>query len=84
MKYNNIVKAEFLRRPNRFIAYCLVNGAEEVCHVRNTGRCKELLVPNATVYLEHNDKPTRKTKYSLIAVEKEGRLINMDSSAPTA
>ncbi len=82
MKYNNIQKAIFLRRPNRFIAYIEVDGREEVCHVKNTGRCRELLTDRATIYVEHNDDPKRKTKYSLIAVEKGDLLINMDSQAP--
>lgn len=82
MKYNNIVKAEFIERPNRFIAYCKVHGNIEKVHVKNTGRCKELLIPNCTVYLEESDNPNRKTKYSLIAVQKGDRLINMDSQVP--
>ena len=86
MRYKNIIKARFLSRPNRFIAYCDVNGAAETVHVKNTGRCRELLVPDATVYLSVSDNPERKTKYDLIAVEKvterETLLINMDSQAP--
>ena len=83
MKYTQpIVKGNFMERPNRFIAKVLVNDVEETVHVKNTGRCRELLVPNATVYLEHWDTNTRKTKYDLIAVEKGDRLINMDSQAP--
>ena len=72
----------FLRRPNRFIAYIEVNGHEEICHVKNTGRCKELLVPGATIYVQHHNDPKRKTQYSLIAVKKGELLINMDSQAP--
>lgn len=79
MKYENIVKGVFIERPNRFIAICEINGKEEVCHVKNTGRCKELLVKGATVYLEKSNNPNRKTKYDLIAVYKGERLINMDS-----
>lgn len=79
MKYNNIVKGEFIDRPNRFIANCKIDGKMEVCHVKNTGRCKELLVNGATVYLQKSDNPNRKTKYDLIAVQKGDRLINMDS-----
>ncbi|MGN1160751.1 MAG: DNA/RNA nuclease SfsA [Candidatus Fimenecus sp.] len=79
MKYNNIVKGHFIDRPNRFIANCEINGKTEVCHVKNTGRCKELLVKGATVYLEKSDNPNRKTQYDLIAVQKGERLINMDS-----
>ncbi len=79
MKYDDIVKGEFLERPNRFIAICNVNGVEEICHVKNTGRCKELLVKGATVYLQKSNNPNRKTLYDLIAVVKDDRLINMDS-----
>lgn len=83
MRYTQpIIKGSFIERPNRFIAKVLVNGVVETVHVKNTGRCRELLVPNATVYLEHWDTDTRKTKYDLIAVEKGDRLINMDSQAP--
>ena len=82
MEYERIEKAEFLNRPNRFIANCIVNGCEEVVHVKNTGRCKELLVPGSTVYLQKSDNPKRKTKWDLIAVEKGERLINMDSQIP--
>lgn len=86
MKYNNVVPAIFLRRPNRFLAHVLVNGIEEVVHVKNTGRCKELLVPGCTVYLARAENPARKTKYDLVSVEKlrEGNpslLVNMDSQA---
>ena len=79
MKYNNIVKGEFLERPNRFIAICNIDGKKEICHVKNTGRCKELLVKGSTVYLQKVDNPNRKTQYDLIAVQKGDRLINMDS-----
>ncbi len=83
MKYTQpIIKGNFIERPNRFIAKVMVNGQVETVHVKNTGRCRELLVPNATVYLEHWDTDKRKTKYDLIAVEKGERLINMDSQAP--
>ncbi len=87
MRYPKIRKAIFLHRPNRFIAHVLLDGKNETVHVKNTGRCKELLVPDATVYLEESDNPVRKTKYDLIAVEKivnaqELLLINMDSQAP--
>lgn len=82
MKYFNIVKAVFIDRPNRFIANVSINGTPEVCHVKNTGRCKELLTENAVVYLQRSDNPARKTKYDLIAVEKGNLLINMDSAAP--
>ncbi len=79
MKYKNIVEGIFLERPNRFIAHCLIDGKEEICHVKNTGRCKELLVKDSTVYLQKADNPNRKTKYDLISVQKGERLINMDS-----
>lgn len=82
MHYSNIKRATFLRRPNRFIAHIEVDGREEVCHVKNTGRCRELLMDRAAIYVEHHDNPNRKTKYSLIAVEKGDLLINMDSQAP--
>ena len=87
MKYDNIRKATFISRPNRFIAQCDLDGETVVAHVKNTGRCRELLVPGATVYLDEPTGKERKTKYDLIAVEKicdDGRilLINMDSQAP--
>ncbi|SCH92782.1 MULTISPECIES: DNA/RNA nuclease SfsA [unclassified Romboutsia] len=82
MNYNKVVKAKFIERPNRFIAYCEINGNIEKVHVKNTGRCRELLTPKCSVYLEESDNPNRKTRYSLIAVEKEDRLINMDSQVP--
>ena len=75
-------KAVFLRRPNRFIAQVELEGAEETVHVKNTGRCRELLVPGATVYLAEGKNPSRKTRYDLIAVKKGERLINMDAQAP--
>ncbi|MEG0855619.1 MAG: DNA/RNA nuclease SfsA [Terrisporobacter sp.] len=79
MKYNKMVKAKFIERPNRFVAYCEIDGEIEKIHVKNTGRCKELLVPGCEVYLEESNNPNRQTKYSLIAVKKGERLINMDS-----
>lgn len=79
MNYNNVVKGKFQDRPNRFIGNVIINGKAEVCHVKNTGRCKELLVKGATVYLQKSDNPNRKTQYDLIAVQKGERLINMDS-----
>lgn len=83
MKYAQpIIPGKFIARPNRFIATVEVDGVTQTVHVKNTGRCKELLLPGATVYLEHWDSPGRKTKYDLIAVEKGDRLINMDSQAP--
>jgi sugar fermentation stimulation protein A len=70
MKYNQVVPGTFLQRPNRFIAHVLINGKEEICHVKNTGRCRELLIPGCTVYCAVSDNPQRKTKFDLIAVEK--------------
>ena len=84
MTYTNIVPGTFLSRPNRFIAHIQINGQEEICHVKNTGRCRELLQPGVTVYCAHMPSPTRKTRYDLIAVQKGRRLINMDSQAPNA
>lgn len=84
MRYPNIQKARFLARPNRFIARVLLGGEELTVHVKNTGRCRELLVPGAPVWLVRSDNPARKTAYDLVAVEKAGRLINMDSQAPNA
>lgn len=84
MKYENMVAGRFLSRPNRFIAMVEINGNEEVCHVKNTGRCKELLPYGATVWCRYDDNPKRKTKYDLITVQKGERLINMDSQAPNA
>ncbi len=82
MKYENIEPAIFLERPNRFIAYVEQEGKREICHVKNTGRCRELLVPGAKVYVQRQSNPGRKTPLDLIAVEKGSRLINMDSQAP--
>lgn len=82
MKYGYVADAVFLQRPNRFIAQVLLHGQEETVHVKNTGRCKELLVPGAKVYLEKGQNPARKTGWDLIAVEKGERLINMDSQLP--
>ncbi len=82
MKYGKIIEGKFLSRPNRFIAYVNVGGRTEKVHVKNTGRCKELLVEEGTVYLEKSEKPGRTTNYDLIAARKGERLINMDSNAP--
>ena len=82
MRYKNIHKAVFLARPNRFIAKVLLDGREETVHVKNTGRCRELLVPGCAVYLEKADGAARKTAFDLVAVEKGERLINMDAQAP--
>ena len=82
MRYDNCIKGTFIERPNRFIAYVDIGGNIETCHVKNTGRCRELLVPGATVWLEEKIFGKRKTKYDLIVVEKGDMLINMDSQAP--
>lgn len=86
MRYKKILPGIFQARPNRFIAHVDVGGRTEVCHVKNTGRCRELLVPGAKVWLEESGNPARKTKYDLIAVEKVRPggplLINMDAQAP--
>lgn len=82
MEYQQVISGKFLVRPNRFIAHVEVGGQAVVAHVKNTGRCKELLVPGATVYLAQAQNPLRKTLYDLIAVEKGSLLINMDAQAP--
>lgn len=82
MEYGKVIEARFLRRVNRFTAFVELNGQEEMVHVKNTGRCKELLIEGARVFLEEADKEERKTQYSLIAVYKENMLVNMDSQAP--
>ena len=82
MQYANIRPAVFLSRPNRFIAKVSMDGQEETVHVKNTGRCRELLLPGRTVWLEEGTNPNRKTKYDLIAVDKDGLLVNMDAQAP--
>ena len=82
MKYNNVIRGEFVDRPNRFIAHVRVEGKEETVHVKNTGRCKELLKPGAEVWLEKASNPDRKTQSDLIAVRKDtGVLFNIDSQA---
>ena len=82
MRYHAVTAGRFLARPNRFIAHVETDEGVQVVHVKNTGRCRELLVPGATVYLERGTNPGRKTAFDLIAVEKGGRLINMDAQAP--
>ncbi len=82
MKYTDITEGIFIDRPNRFIANVEINGKKTVCHVKNTGRCKELLISGTKVYLQHSDNPARKTEFDLIAVEKGNILINIDSAAP--
>ncbi len=82
MRYNRIEAGRFLERPNRFIAYVELAGKREKVHVKNTGRCRELLIPGAKVYLDKSEKADRSTAYDLVAVEKGSRVINMDSQAP--
>ena len=82
MKYGSMVPGRFLQRPNRFIAHVEIQNETQICHVKNTGRCRELLPPGAQVWCEVAQNPTRKTKFDLITVQKGHRLINMDSQAP--
>ena len=83
MRYDNVIKAKFIKRPNRFIAEVEIDGQREIVHVKNTGRCKELLVPDCEVWLTAPGNPNRKTRYDLIAVRKDtGVLFNIDSQAP--
>lgn len=82
MKYDRMLPGIFKSRPNRFIANIEVNGKIEVCHVKNTGRCKELLTLDANVFVQESNNPNRKTKFSLISVKKDKKLINMDSQVP--
>ena len=82
MNYKNTIRGIFKDRPNRFIAHVQIGDQLETVHVKNTGRCRELLVPETEVILEKSDNPARKTKYDLICVNKAGRWINMDSQAP--
>ncbi|MBQ6710869.1 MAG: DNA/RNA nuclease SfsA [Clostridia bacterium] len=84
MRYPNIHRAVFLDRPNRFVAHCEMEGQQLTVHVKNTGRCRELLVPGAEVWLTKSGNPARKTAFDLIAVQKGKRLVNMDSAAPNA
>lgn len=82
MRYRYVLPGRFLDRPNRFIAHVEIAGKIETVHVKNTGRCRELLVPGCLVYCAHDPSPMRKTEYDLIAAEKSGRLINLDSQLP--
>lgn len=82
MNYPNMIPGRFLSRPNRFIAHVEIAGKEEIVHVKNTGRCRELLRPGAEVWCQESQNPNRKTKFDLITVRKGDRLINMDSQAP--
>ena len=82
MRYQNVRAAKFIERPNRFIAHVELDGKTETVHVKNTGRCRELLVPGAAVWCQKSDNPARKTQYDLISVKKGEKWINMDSQAP--
>lgn len=82
MHYERIEEAVFLSRPNRFLAQVRTAGGEEVCHVKNTGRCRELLIPGTRIWVQRNDNPSRKTALDLIAAEKAGKVVNMDSQIP--
>ena len=82
IRYENMKKGSFLSRPNRFLAHVVIDGTEEICHVKNTGRCRELLRPGAEVWCQHHDDPSRKTQWSLITVRKGERLVNIDSQIP--
>ena len=83
MRYHQVIPATFLARPNRFVAEVMLSEGERiVCHVKNTGRCRELLIPGTRVWLEKSENPGRKTAYDLIAAEKGTRLVNMDAQAP--
>ncbi len=85
MRYSNVIPAAFIDRPNRFTAHVEIGGRAETVHVKNTGRCRELLLPRAEVWLSGSDNPLRKTAYDLIAVRKQnGLLVNIDSQAPNA
>lgn len=82
IRYEKMKQGVFLSRPNRFVAHVRLDGREEVCHVKNTGRCRELLLPGAEVWCQHHDDPGRKTAWSLITVRKGERLVNLDSQVP--
>ena len=85
MRYRNVISATFIDRPNRFIAHVDIGGRTETVHVKNTGRCRELLLPGAEVWLSGSENPDRKTAYDLITVRKaNGLLVNIDSQAPNA
>lgn len=82
MHYENMEPAVFISRPNRFVAYVEQAGKQEICHVKNTGRCRELLIPGAELYVQRSDNPARKTALDLISVKKGEQWVNMDSQAP--
>lgn len=82
MKYNHIIQGIFIKRMNRFVAHVRIDGIEEVVHVKNTGRCRELFIAGATVILERSQNPERKTRFSVIGIYKGSQLINIDSQVP--
>ena len=82
IRYEKMERGAFLSRPNRFVAHVRISGREEICHVKNTGRCRELLLPGAEVWCQHHDDPGRKTAWSLITVRKGERRVNLDSQVP--
>ena len=82
IRYEKMKQGVFLSRPNRFVAHVRLDGREEICHVKNTGRCRELLLPGAEVWCQHHDDSGRKTAWSLITVRKGERLVNLDSQVP--
>lgn len=82
MRYESVIPAIFQARPNRFVAEVLIDGSPTRCHVKNTGRCRELLIPGVPVWLSESSNPARKTAYDLVTVQKGDRLINLDSQAP--
>ena len=82
IRYDDMKQGTFLSRPNRFVAHVKIGGQEEICHVKNTGRCRELLLPGTAVWCQHHETPGRKTAWSLITVQKGERLVNLDSQVP--
>lgn len=82
IRYNDMKQGTFLSRPNRFVAHVEIGGQEEICHVKNTGRCRELLLPGTAIWCQHHDDPDWKTAWSLITVQKGERLVNLDSQVP--
>ena len=82
MHYERIHEAVFLSRPNRFLANVLLNGRQESCHVKNTGRCRELFIPGVKIWIQESENPARKTKYDLISVQKGSQIVNVDSQIP--
>ena len=82
MEYQQVLPAVFVNRPNRFVAICTLEGKQVAAHVKNTGRCRELLIPGAPVLLQYHPEPGRKTQYTLTHVQKGERLVHIDSQAP--